>query len=199
MWPRIVIMSRGKLITIYGINNIGKTTQAKRLVERLNANGMKAKYVKYPVYDIEPTGPFLNSVLRGGEQKISEDELQLWFIMNRYQFQPELEKWLKEGYTVVAEDYVGTGIAWGEAKGLDRVWLEEANKFLLKEDLAVLFQGTRDLSSLEAGHVHEENEGLIEKCRVILEELADKFGWKRLKVQENWDDTTDLLWNLINN
>lgn len=192
-------MSKGRLVTLYGINNIGKTTQAKRLVERLNNEGVKAKYVKYPVYDIEPTGPFLNKVLRGGEQKITEDELQLWFIMNRYQFQPELKKWLEEGYTVIAEDYIGTGIAWGEAKGLDRVWLEESNKFLMKEDLAILFQGKRDLSALESGHVHEENEELIEKCRVVLEELADKYAWKRLEVQENWDDTTDLLRSLLNN
>ena len=65
----------GKLITIYGINNIGKSTHAKLIVERLKQNGYKAFYVKYPVYNMEPTGVFLNEVLRGeGGQKISEDE-----------------------------------------------------------------------------------------------------------------------------
>ena len=98
---------KGKLITIYGVNNMGKSTHAEKLVKRLQEEGHKVHYVKYPVYDIGPTGPFLNSVLRGGVQNISEDELQLWFILNRYQYQEELKRLLREGHIVVAEDYVG--------------------------------------------------------------------------------------------
>ena len=190
-------MEKGVFITIYGINNIGKSTQSKILVDRLIAAGYKAKYVKYPVYDIAPTGPFLNDVLRGGKQQISEDELQLWFIMNRYQFQPELKKWLDEGYIVIAEDYVGTGIAWGEAKGLERNWLMEANKFLLKEDLAILFEGERDLSALEAGHVHEQNEELTEKCRKVFDELAESSNWLRLRIEKRVEDTAEKLWMMV--
>ncbi len=33
----------GKLIVLYGTNNLGKTTQAKKLVERLNQEGKKKK------------------------------------------------------------------------------------------------------------------------------------------------------------
>ncbi|MBT5015885.1 hypothetical protein HOM98_00195, partial [Candidatus Peregrinibacteria bacterium] len=112
------------LITVYGINNIGKTTHTKRLVERLRDEGHDAVRVKFPVYDVHPSGDYLNTLLRsGGSQMISEEELQLWFVINRYQFQPTLEKWLKEGKIVVAEDYVATGIAWGTAKGASMVWL----------------------------------------------------------------------------
>ena len=61
-------------ITLYGINNIGKSTQALRLVERLKAEGFDAVYVKFPVYDVEPTGVYLNQFLRsGGAQEISEE------------------------------------------------------------------------------------------------------------------------------
>lgn len=202
---------RGKFIAIYGINNIGKTTQSKRLVERLEKEGHKAKYLKYPIYDLEPTGPFLNETLRGGAdgadavgvasgasgQKISEDELQLWFVLNRYQFEPELKRLLAEGYIVIAEDYTGTGIAWGTAKGLDQKWLEEANKYLLKEDFAILMQGKRDVSAKEKNHLHEQNEELVAKCTEVLNGLADKYGWRRVEVQENWDETTELLWDQV--
>jgi hypothetical protein len=44
---------------------------------------------------------------------MDEHELQLWFVLNRYQYEPELKKLLNDGYIVIAEDYVGTGIAWG--------------------------------------------------------------------------------------
>ena len=95
------------LITLYGINNIGKTTQALRLVERLKEAGHDAVYVKFPVYEIEPTGTYLNSFLRSGEtQKITEEELQMWFTLNRYQFEPTLKQWLREGKIVIAEDYI---------------------------------------------------------------------------------------------
>lgn len=191
-------MLKGKFITIYGINNIGKSTQAKLLVDRLNKEGYKAKYVKYPVYDLAPTGPFLNKVLRGdGEQKISEDELQLWFILNRYQFEPQIKEWLKEGYIVVAEDYIGTGIAWGTAKGLDKNWLKNANKYLLKEDFAIMLEGKRDLRAQEKNHVHEQNDLLVEKCTRVHEELAEEFGWKKVKVQGRIEDTAENMWEVV--
>ncbi|MCK9185958.1 hypothetical protein M0P48_00775 [Candidatus Gracilibacteria bacterium] len=188
---------KGKLITIYGINNIGKSTHAKLLVERLEKEGKKVFYVKYPIYDLSPTGPFLNDVLRGGSQKIAEDELQLWFVLNRYQYEPKLKKLLEEGYIVVAEDYIGTGIAWGTAKGLDTAWLEDMNKFLLKEDFAVMLEGKRDKKSKEKKHVHETNDVLIEKCQKVLGILAEKYGWKKLQVQKEIKDTAEMLWKVV--
>jgi dTMP kinase len=189
---------KGLFITLYGINNIGKSTHAIRLVNRLNSMGYKAKHVKYPIYDLSPTGPFLNTTLRSSHaQEISEDELQLWFVMNRYQFEPELKKLLAEGYIVVAEDYIGTGIAWGVAKGLDESWMEGINKHLLKSDFSILFEGERNVSAKESKHLHEQNDELSEKCRKIHSSLADKYGWERLPVQEKKDDTTELLWNIV--
>jgi len=190
-------VKKGVLITLYGINNIGKSTHARRLVERLKTDGAKAKYLKYPIYDLEPTGPFLNKVLRGGAQSISEDELQMWFVLNRYQFQPELEQLLEEGYIVVSEDYVGTGIAWGTAKGLEMSWLESLNKFLRPEDLAILFEGERAMKSKEEGHVHEQNDELVSKCADVHRLLADKYNWKRVSVQPRKEDTAKLLWEVV--
>jgi len=34
-------MKKGKLIVLYGINNLGKTTQAELLVEKIKSNGKK--------------------------------------------------------------------------------------------------------------------------------------------------------------
>jgi dTMP kinase len=191
---------RGKLITLYGINNIGKSTQARLLIEKLKDAGADAVYVKYPVYDVEPTGPFINKVLRGsgGDQKISEAELQMWFCLNRHQFQEKIEEYLAEGKIVVAEDYTGTGIAWGESKGLKRDWLEKLNENLLKEDIAILLEGKRHMSAKESGHVHEENTELVERCRNVHEELADKYGWIRFQINGGIEESSNALWELIN-
>lgn len=177
---------------------MGKTTHAKLLVEKLEAAGKKAKYVKYPVYDLEPTGPYLNRILRSGEsQNITEEELQMWFALNRYQFQPELKKWLADGYIVVAEDYIGTGVAWGTAKGADPVWLERLNQFLIQEDLAILIDGDRVESAMEALHIHERNDDLIRKCRQVLQDLAEKHQWRTVLLQDRKEDTAELVWGVV--
>jgi thymidylate kinase len=189
---------KGKFITLYGINNIGKSTHAKRLVEKLEQKGFKAFYVKYPVYDVIPSGPFINNILRGNDsQTISEEELQLWYVVNRYQYQKEVERMTNEGFIVVAEDYSGTGIAWGIAKGLDEKWVENINSKLLKEDLAIMLEGERDKSACEARHVHEQNETLIEKCTFVHSQLADKYGWRRVQLQKNVEDTAKLIWDIV--
>jgi len=186
------------LITLYGINNIGKTTHTLRLVERLKAEGHDAVRVKFPVYDVHPSGDFLNKALRSGEgQALSEEELQLWFVINRYQFEPTLRGWLDEGKIVVAEDYVGTGIVWGTTKGLPTEWLESLNKNLIKEDLAILLDGERFVRAIEAGHIHEEDHALVDRCRSIHLELGKKYGWKKVELQKNKSDTFNLIWDHV--
>jgi len=185
-------------ITLYGTNNTGKTTHAKKLVAKLEALGRKTKYIKFPVYDLEPTGPYLNEFIRSGKhQKIAESELQMWFALNRYQFEPTLKKWLDDGFTVVAEDYTGTGIAWGTAKGLDTFWLENINRYLIQEDLAVLIDGPRVMSAKEKRHIHEENNELVEKCRLVLQDLGEKYGWKNVMLQDKIEDTAALIWDIV--
>lgn len=191
-------MKKGAFITIYGINNIGKSTQSRILSKKLLEMGYDVEYTKYPCYDIEPTGVFLNKVLRSKEgQKISEDELQMWFVLNRYQFQPTLQRYLDEGKIVIAEDYVWTGVAWGMAKGMEKEWLTGLNKFLIQEDFSILMEGTRDTRAKEKHHVHEQNDELIKKCTNIFSHLADEKDWKRVKVQKKISDTADLLFEAV--
>ncbi len=186
------------LLTLYGINNIGKSTQAKRLVEALQARGYDAVYVKYPVYELEPTGPKLNQVLRGGgAQAISEEELQLWFTLNRYQFEPTLKQWLAEGKIVVAEDYIGTGIAWGTVKGASTDWLETVNKGLLKENFAILMDGERFLEGKEAGHAHEDNQEFMARSRQVHLDLAKRYGWTLVPANGGVEEVADRLWKAV--
>lgn len=185
-------------ITLYGINNIGKTTHCKRLVERLIELGHDAVGVKFPVYDIEPSGRFLNQVLRSGkEQGVSEEELQLWFALNRFQFEPTLREWLAAGKIVVAEDYTGTGIAWGMTKGASLEWLETVNAPLLTEDLAILLEGQRTVAATEKGHLHEENHALVDRCRASHRLLAERYGWKTVEVQPHKADTFALIEGVV--
>ncbi|MEK9160146.1 MAG: hypothetical protein AAB383_05465 [Patescibacteria group bacterium] len=185
-------------ITLYGINNIGKSTQAKRLVDRLKAEGRDAVYVKFPVYDVEPTGRYLNEFLRsGGAQSITEQELQMWFTLNRYQFQPTLQEWLAEGKIVVAEDYTGTGLAWGTVKGASTEWLETLNDGLVKEDLAILLDGERFGHAAEKEHIHESNDAFMNRSRQVHLELGERYGWVKVPVLGNAEEVEERVWSVV--
>jgi len=191
-------MRRGKFIVFYGINNLGKSTQAKILVESLKKRGIKAEYLKYPIYDLKPSGPFINKVLRGGKkQKISEEEFQMWYTLNRFQSEPKLKAKLEKGIWIVAEDYIGTGLAWGWTKGADLEYLENLNKTLLKEDLAILFYGKRFLDAKEKIHLHESNNELISKCQHKHQLLARKYHWQKIFANGTREEITQKIWVIV--
>lgn len=187
-------MFKGKFITFYGVNNIGKSTHARILVDRLKKEGYDPIYLKYPIYDLEPSGSYLNKILRDGTQTVSEEELQLWFTINRHQFEPELKKMIMQGKTVIAEDYIGTGLAWGMAKGCDEEWLEQINRYLLRSDMAILIDGERTKQAIEKGHIHETDDNLMRKARKTHMYMADRYAWYVIKLQERKEDTAKLVW-----
>ena len=89
-------MQKGKFIAIYGINGIGKTTQVEILVKYLQSLGKECNRLKYPVYNLEPEGPFIYKYLRDPEfrnlNELSTEELQQRYVDNRLRYEPELKK-----------------------------------------------------------------------------------------------------------
>lgn len=191
---------KGVFITIYGVNNIGKSTHCKRLTEKLIQQGYDAVFLKYPIYDCPPTGPEINKILRSHEpQKISEESLQTLFMQNRKDFEPTLKEMLEDGKIIIAEDYTGTGIAWGTAKGLSQEWVKDLNSGLIKEDLAILIAGKRTIRAKEEKHIHESDDVLVARVGRILYNLAIENDWKIVPLQDQKDDTAALIWDIVEN
>lgn len=189
---------KGKFIVIYGINNIGKSTQARLLAGRLKHEGIEARYVKYPIYDLEPTGPRLDRILRhDAESDIRETDLQMIYAQNRRDFQRELQEILEKGKWVVAEDYTGTGIAWGWTKGADLDTLENMNRDLLKEDLAILLDGDRFIEGKEHNHIHERQDALADECRKNHLAFAERYGWSVVDANRSIDEVQSDIWEIV--
>ncbi|MFH1545947.1 MAG: hypothetical protein ABIE14_01040 [Patescibacteria group bacterium] len=226
----------GKFIAIYGVNNIGKSTQTSLLVQRLVNVGVRVEYFKYPLYDLDPTGKMLNEILRGKQkrsvqsmieffegtsvrrpnmkrkpsvvfrkqpiapkeirQRVTEEELQMWYSLNRYQFDPQIRKKLASGISIVAEDYTGTGLAWGDAKGADLDWLVGVNKFLREPDLEILINGERFLAGKEKLHLHESSDRLIGKARKSFLKLAKKNGWRTVNANQPIEKVSEDIWQV---
>jgi len=191
-------MRKGLFIAVYGVNNIGKSTHCRILHDRLKKEGYDVVSLKYPIYDLEPTGTDLNRILRGDtKQDIPEEELQKIFTQNRKDFEPQLNKYLEEGKIVVAEDYTGTGIAWGMAKGLTVEFMEKLNEGLKKEDFPMLITGHRDARATEKHHIHEQNQELLSSVSKIFVQLGERYHWKVIDLQPNIPDTADLTWQAV--
>ncbi len=188
----------GKFIVFYGVNNLGKSTQAKLLVDKLNARELKAEYLKYPLYDLAPSGPLLNQYLRQGNPfGLSPREAQLLYAMNRWQYQDELKAKLAAGTWLVAEDYTGTGLAWGVGAGVDEKFLLTVNDGLVVEDLAILFDGQRFLEAVESGHQHETDNELTTKVRAAHQYFGERLHWPTVNANLTIEEVAEKIWQIV--
>jgi len=193
-------IKKGKLIVFYGTNNLGKSTQAKILVDKLNSLNFPTEYLKYPLYDLAPSGELINNYLRNNNpHQLTAREAQIIYTLNRTQYQNEIIKKLENGINIIAEDYTGTGIAWGSGAGIDQNFLEEINKHLIKEDLAILFDGERFKNSIESNHKHEEDEEFSKRVRQIHLELGKKFNWIKINANLTIEEISQQILSIIKN
>jgi len=193
-------MKNGTFIVLYGINNLGKSTQANLLVERMNKEGLRAEYLKYPIYDLEPSGPLINAYLReGNPQDLSPEDAQTLYTENRTQYEPTLKEKLASGINIVAEDYVGTGLAWGIGAGVEEVFMKNMNKHLHTEDLAFLFEGNRFVDATETDHKHETNEALLAKVSTAHKKLGAEYDWIPVNANQTIEEIHEFLWKTVKN
>lgn len=192
-------MNKGLFIAFYGINNLGKTLQSKnKLTENLKKNGILAEYVKYARYDLEPTGPILNDYLRkDNPYNLTAREFQLIQAQNRIDYQPELQRKLQAGIHVIAEDYIGTSLAWGMGAGVSGELLEQLNSKLIQPDICFLFYGERFSNGIEAGHKHESDNELTQKVARIHNELGEKYGWTRVFANRSVEEIEKEIFEII--
>lgn len=172
-------LAKGKFIAIYGANNLGKTTQASLLAERLRVErGVDVCQLKFGLYDLEPTGPILNGYLReGNPYGMTPGMFQFVQIMNRMQYDALLRGMLAKGVWVVAEDYRGTGIAWGIGADVNKELLVKLNSTLCPEDMSILIDGDRFTKGREEKHMHESSDDLWNRVRGIHLDLAREWNW----------------------
>jgi dTMP kinase len=126
----------GLLIAFEGLDQSGKQTQAELLRDRLKQGGRKARLVSFPDYGTS-IGEEIARALQG-EREYGPDVMQLLYIANRYERKPDLLRWLEGGLVLVCDRYTASSIAYGEAQGLDPVWITEMQKFLPAASLTIM-------------------------------------------------------------
>lgn len=195
--------TRGKFIVLYGPNNIGKSTQIGMLASRIITEyHEQVLLVKYPIYGLEPTGPEIKRNIKNSSKsikRIPDLDLQKVYAQNRKDFQHVLEICLKSGVHVIAEDYIGTGIAWGMTKGIEHNKLLEINNYLLIPDVSILLDGERFKGSIEKHHIFENaGDEVWNKNRKIHLKLAKIYKWKKVRSDNPKEKVHEDIWKVVN-
>lgn len=103
------MVKRGKLIVIDGTDGVGKATQTKLLVARLKKEGVKVKTLDFPQYYKNFFGHFIGAMLTGQYGDFLHMDpfiASVMYAADRFESKPTIEKWLKEGNTVILDRYV---------------------------------------------------------------------------------------------
>jgi len=100
---------QGKLIVIDGTDGSGKATQVALLAERLKQEGYTVTLVDFPEYYKNFFGKFIGHCL--SEQyynwvNIHPKIASIAYAADRFESKEQTEKWLSDGYVVIANRYV---------------------------------------------------------------------------------------------
>lgn len=195
---------RGKLIILDGIDGSGKTEQAKLLIEYLSTTNHTSKYIDFPQYNTF-YGKVVSRMLKGdfGNLKnISPYLASLPFALDRMALIVEINTFLENGITVIANRYVTSNMAHQgakfstEAERLEYItWIEELeysiNK-VPKEDMVIYLNVPSNITQklLEnrgrVADLHEEDQEYQHKVEQLYLHLADiNEHWVQIECCEN--------------
>lgn len=189
-------MSKGKFVVLYGINNLGKSTQANLIIDYLKSKKIKACYIKYPIYG-NRSGKIINDYLRNG-LKLTSMDFQMYQIINKFEYADKLDQMLSRGEWVVAEDYTLTTLAWGMAYGIERTDMEKFYVNLTKPSVSILLDGERFIESKETGHKHESDNALTNRARQYHLDLAQEFKYPIINANQSINKVTQDIVKHIN-
>jgi dTMP kinase len=168
----------GLLIAFEGLDQSGKQTQAELLRDRLKADGHKSRLVSFPDYGTS-IGEEIARALQG-EREYGADVMQLLYVANRYERKPDLQRWLDGGLVLVCDRYRASSVAYGEAFGLDGVWLAEIQKFLPAPALTILL----DIAPETAAQRKSADRDRYERDLALLARVRESY--QRQAAAEAW-------------
>jgi dTMP kinase len=188
----------GHLIAFEGLDQSGKQTQAELLWDRLKQEGRKARLISFPDYGTS-IGEEIARAL-AGEREYGPDVMQLLYVANRYERKPDLERWLDGGLILVCDRYVASSVAYGEALGLDPVWLTDMQKLLPAAALTIMLDIAPE-TALRRKAVdrdrYERDLALQARVRESYRRQANENGWIVIEGERPKDVVADDVFGAV--
>jgi len=182
------------LIAFEGLDQSGKETQARTLRARLEGDGLKVRTLSFPDYQT-PIGQEIAKAL-AGQRDFGPDVLQLLYIANRFEHKPRLDLWLSASDVVICDRYLASSVAYGEAQGLDPVWLEDVQRRLPAPTVTLLLDIAPEtaVTRKAAGRDRFERDlALLSRVRVSYRRQATQPNWVLIDAEQPKDAVAEAV------
>lgn len=206
----------GTLIVFEGCDGSGKTTQAIRLVERLQAKGVRAEFMSFPDRTT-PIGSVIDDYLNK-RIELDPEAAHLLFSANRWEKIGSILRKLESGTTLVLDRYAFSGVAYTMAKGLQMQWCKRPDTGLPAPHLLIHLDVHPDELAKRQGPASERYEtghyqkrvrecymdlykeltcvqpNIIDATALSVEELADIIEPLALAKEYEFEKLDQFLW-----
>ncbi|MBE6948142.1 MAG: thymidylate kinase [Ruminococcaceae bacterium] len=191
----------GKLIVIEGTDGSGKSTQFKKLTERLNAEGTEFQKLVFPQYS-EPSSALIRMYL-GGEfgsdpSDVNAYAASAFYAVDRYaSYKKVWGQWYDNGGLILSDRYTTSNAVHQTSKEpaekqLDFLkWLYEfeygklgmpSPDLVIYLDVPTAFteqlMRSREQKTNTKADIHEQNTDYLATCRETGRMAAGYYGWK---------------------
>jgi dTMP kinase len=186
------------LIAFEGLDQSGKETQAKLLRARLEAAGRRVETLTFPD-DATPLGQDIRAAL-AGHRDYAPDVMQLLYIANRHERRQDIQRWLDDGAVVLCDRYLASSVAYGEAQGVDPVWLLEVQRLLPQPALTLLLDIAPNtaLARKQANRDRYERDlDLLARVRASYRRLAQQPAWALIDGEQPRDAVSAIIDDLV--
>jgi dTMP kinase len=186
------------LIAFEGLDQSGKETQARLLVDVLRSGQRRVEALSFPDY-ATPIGREIAEAL-AGRRDFGPDVMQLLYIANRYEKAPAMHGWLSTGTAVVCDRYLASSIAYGESQGLHAAWLADVQRHLPQPDLTIVL----DIAPETAVARKQTGRDRYERDLALLARVRDSYirqaggqGWHLVDGERPKDVIADEIRRLV--
>lgn len=216
----------GKLIVIEGIDGSGKSSQYKRICERLTEDGIFFYKTVFPRYDKESSALlrlYLNGEFGSHPDDVNAYTASTFFAVDRFaSFKDDWGKYYKNDSLILSDRYttsnaVHQGCKVDESE-LDEFfrWLSdlEYNKMSLPRPDLVLYldiplelaekrRQKRESEGVSVADIHEKDREYLRKCLVTANKACDYFSWHRIysldshNSERSFDDINEEIYTII--
>lgn len=193
-------MGKGKLIILEGIDGSGKSSQYRRITERLSREGIEYKKIVFPRYEKESSALirlYLSGAFGSHPDDVNAYAASTFYAADRYaSYHDDWGKYYEDGGLVIADRYTTSNVVHQGAKLREGELMDffgwvsdlEYRKMGIPEPDRVFYLDVSIEVSLRrmkkrqektntTGDIHETDEDYLRRCLRTAEKACDYFGW----------------------
>ena len=164
---------------------------------KLKKFGKEVKIISFPDYSTR-VGELIKDYLEG-KTNLNPEVRQCLYVANRWERVQELRSWINEGYIVLADRYVPSGLVYGLANGLELEWMLNLEKGLPIPDLIIVVDVSVNIAFYRetTRDIYERNKTFLTRVRQEYLHLAEAFNWVVVDGERSKSDVSNQIWEQV--